>query len=585
MPFAIAARFLMDTYQGADSAGVSETYPSAERLYKALVATAYGVFGFHAGQTDNESALTDDQINDALHWLESNPPDAIRLPYRIRRNVSSAIVFRKRGSVMKQSEKYETKSNKAAQFTAYVDGEQGELIWQWEHGPESSDTRATLAALAYEVPYLGEACSPVRLTVLSKPSDFPEGYPFDKDHTWTRVDADSMFTSTRPVQEFQAPDEGHLAELQAGYAAAYPKKLSDSSKKPPQWGTERIPMPNTLTVRTRYIAYAEPESDEPANRIVHPWNLGFFIPALMVGDDASQSDGVVDDWTPQPSSLVAWCVALHRLLVRTWGYGASPMLTGRYAMKSVERPANNVAIQVLTARERELVDESLRDQLPGFLLMLPHDMPQDEVNALADVCASLQGQRLYYGSGQGTLQLGQADTTVDVDAVWRPVQPGCRRLWVPYPMCVSETRPIPDPDGSHGKWTAAQGVALAIAHVWRDVIAGQLPDRRHEELKSSVRRNWQYWDQAECVLNGQNRVRVYGAHGTYRSQMSDYVHKTQPNTLITGLSAQIAFDEAWNVERTALAIGQSRHMGGGLLLPVDVPDQLFDEKGNLLWMR
>ena len=582
MPFAIAARFLLDTYQGSDSAGVSESYPSVERLYKALVATAYGVFGFQHDHDDDEAVLTDAQIVDALHWLESNPPDAIRLPYRMRRNEVSSTVFRKRGSA-KENTGYQVDSQRAVRSTAYPDDEEGELIWQWEHGPESDSTRQALAALVQEVPYLGEACSPVRLSPLSGPGDFPEGYPFDANHAWRRVDGDALFTSTARTKEFQAPSEGHLNELQTGYATAYPRKVNDSTKKPPQWGTEQMPMPNTLTVHTQFVAYAEPSSAEPVNQIMRPWNLAFFIPARVIGDKRDHIAEKGGDWSPQGSSLVSWCVALHRLLVKTWGYGASPMLTGKYVMKGVARPANNVAIQVLTAKE--LVDESLCDQLPGFLLLLPRDMPRDEVNALADVCASLQGHRLYYGSGQGTLQLGEVDTTVDVDAIWRPVQPGCRRLWVPYPMCVSETRPIPDPDGSHGKWTAKQGVALAVAHVWRDAIVRQLPDRRDAVAKAGARKCLQYWDQADCVLNGRNRVHVYGAHSVFYPQMNDYVHRTQPNTLITGLTSQIAFDEDWNVERTAVAIGQSRHLGGGLLLPVDVPVQLFDEEGNLSWMR
>lgn len=35
-------------------------------------------------------------------------------------------------------------------------------------------------------------------------------------------------------------------------------------------------------------------------------------------------------WNPRDDELTAWCVALHRLLVRRWGTDVSPYLTGRW---------------------------------------------------------------------------------------------------------------------------------------------------------------------------------------------------------------------------------------------------------------
>lgn len=40
MAFAITANFLLGTYQGSDSGGRPEPYPSPDRLYKACVAAA-----------------------------------------------------------------------------------------------------------------------------------------------------------------------------------------------------------------------------------------------------------------------------------------------------------------------------------------------------------------------------------------------------------------------------------------------------------------------------------------------------------------------------------------------------------------
>ena len=94
MPFTITARFLLHTYQGADTTGKPERYPSPERLYKALVSTAYGAFGFNSKYAKQESRVSDQQLEAVFRWLETNPPDAIRAPRMSRRNGSDAIVYR-----------------------------------------------------------------------------------------------------------------------------------------------------------------------------------------------------------------------------------------------------------------------------------------------------------------------------------------------------------------------------------------------------------------------------------------------------------------------------------------------------------
>lgn len=76
MAFAITANFLLGTYQGSDSGGRPEPYPSPDRLYKACVAAAYNTFDFER-QTDDR-VLTDEQIKNALAWLEDNPPHSIQ---------------------------------------------------------------------------------------------------------------------------------------------------------------------------------------------------------------------------------------------------------------------------------------------------------------------------------------------------------------------------------------------------------------------------------------------------------------------------------------------------------------------------
>lgn len=69
MAFAITANFLLGTYQGSDSGGRPEPYPSPDRLYKACVAAAYNTFDFER-QTDDR-VLTDEQIKGEEKFLLS----------------------------------------------------------------------------------------------------------------------------------------------------------------------------------------------------------------------------------------------------------------------------------------------------------------------------------------------------------------------------------------------------------------------------------------------------------------------------------------------------------------------------------
>ncbi len=164
MSFAISAYFPLGFYQGSDSGGKPEPYPSPNRLYSALVSTAYLTFGFEKHAVD--SSLTDEQIHDALAWLEGNPPQEILFP-RIVKAGSDAIAYRNKGYVIdakKKNPQDKISSANASIATAYMqEPESGILLtWKWDENP-SIEIARTLDSLCNEVPYLGEACSVVEL--------------------------------------------------------------------------------------------------------------------------------------------------------------------------------------------------------------------------------------------------------------------------------------------------------------------------------------------------------------------------------------------------------------------------------------
>ena len=106
--------------------------------------------------------------------------------------------------------------------------------------------------------------------------------------------------------------------------------------------------------------------------------------------------GEKSEWKPSESEYVGWAVALHRFLVKQWGVDPAPSLVGKY-VSGIKRPANNVAIQILDSELKSSYGIQLRDdvarKLPGFLIMLPKDMPQHDMQKLYDVCKRSKGKR------------------------------------------------------------------------------------------------------------------------------------------------------------------------------------------------
>ena len=126
-----------------------------------------------------------------------------------------------------------------------------------------------------------------------------------------------------------------------------------------------------------------------------PWTRVIVMSVTV--DEGHQ--GEKSEWKPSESEYVGWAVALHRFLVKQWGVDPAPSLVGKY-VSGIKRPANNVAIQILDSELKSSYGIQLRDdvarKLPGFLIMLPKDMPQHDMQKLYDVCKRSKGKTLYF---------------------------------------------------------------------------------------------------------------------------------------------------------------------------------------------
>lgn len=579
MSFAISAYFPLGFYQGSDSGGKPEPYPSPNRLYSALVSTAYLTFGFEKHAVD--SSLTDEQIHDALAWLEGNPPQEILFP-RIVKAGSDAIAYRNKGYVIdakKKNPQDKISSANASIATAYMqEPESGILLtWKWDENP-SIEIARTLDSLCNEVPYLGEACSVVELQT-------HENYvlPYDAlDSVWTLSSESALKGVSRRNRSFSVPKEGRLEDLKMAFATVNPtskgkrKDLKVSFKE-----DEQNFLNEYLPLQTEGHARYNPPSSQEGSALKAPWPVAFYL-------EVEEIDGKCDEdgkpvWEPDESTFIGWAVALHRFLVKQWGIDPSPMLIGKYA-PGIDRPANNVAIQIFDSALKNQYAHELREDIsemgPGFLIMVPRNMPQSDIQRLQNICRQVKGKTLYYTSNETTLRLG-AFTTIDAEHLWRPVVEGMCRYWTPRPFAIAETRIIPDI--RHGrKWKVREDVCLALGHVWRDQYVSRLSNDNREE---------RYWDLVDAVKAKGSNFRVFDCRAVHRVNMSDYVHHANASNILRGVSALIAIsDDAKSLDCAALAIGQSRHLGGGFLIPMDFSvsalksDECFG-KGASIWLK
>lgn len=216
---------------------------------------------------------------------------------------------------------------------------------------------------------------------------------------------------------------------------------------------------------------------------------------------------------------------------------------------------------------------------PELAILIPSDMSKGDIGKLRDVCAGAEGKSLYYAPEKSTLRIGKV-TTVDAEHFWKPVAPGMCRYWAVRPMAIAETRPIPDIK-LHRKWGVYEALCLSIGHVWRS----QYPQ------SSEGSREERYWNIVDAVSAKTSHFRIYNYRTVHRANMTDYVHRANGSNILHGMNALIAISDAGeSLDCAAMAIGQSRHLGGGFLVPADFSVSVCQsdddfEKGIPTWLK
>jgi CRISPR-associated protein Csb2 len=465
-------------------------------------------FGPRAVEHGNDELELDDADGAALRWLEENPPDSVHLP-ELLINVGRVTAYRDDGTLKKSKDAISIKKlPKSPDAGTAVDGQ---FAWIWRETPPEP-VRAALEQLCPDVAYLGTTEAPVRLIAVT-------GEDFSATHD---LEAGAgLFTPGGAGIERPAP--GRLAELSEAHRAATGKPPKASSDN---WKTDEkslSPVPGRKATETAWYA---PRAAEPAQV---PWPEAIVIP----------TDAAVPE-----QERVAWAVAVHRRLIQLIGFGAPPMITGAYP-EGVRRPANRVALHFLDDRM------PARQRLNGLVILVPEGADTADLDALRRAAAELTSVR---GPGGRIRKLDVNRLQVVAgNNFWEAPAPGAIRLWHTAPPAVPDTRGSRDDE-----WNFAHAALLSVGFAWKD------------RLPKSPGRGAAYY-RGLAAGASEAGVTVVHAKAIRTTHIGRYVHKINEHAVVRPYTATLSMGDLTGAS-TIQAIGQTRHLGGGLLVPFDVPE-------------
>ena len=384
----------------------------------------------------------------------------------------------------------------------------GQFVWTWTETPPPPVVEA-LEALCPDVPYLGTTETPVRLTSSRTAAD--PTHTLDRDaglFTGSGVDIDSPVT-------------GRVDELTAAHNAARGRAPSvrHDAVGTDERSASAVP-PRSAARAARYAPVQAALGDVPWPEV------------LVVPLDRGNSRPVPE------RDKVRWAVAAHRALIRSAGDGAPPLLTGVYP-PGVARPANRIALHLLDEHDTA-----------ALAVLLPRGADPGELDA---ALAALRTMRTFRGPGGVLAHLGHAEYRAG-ELFWPQRPPGTVRLWQTTPPAVPDTR------GHDAGWTFGHAALLSLGFVWQH--STQMPrvpgrgDARYRAMVAAVN------DAGAAALS---------VEPLRTSAVQHYVHRVNEHAVVRPYRATVTVGDLGG-DRTVQAIGQSRHLGGGLLVPLDLPE-------------
>ena len=510
-PVSITAHFPLGVYHGHAVDGSPDPIPSPARLFAALVSVA------HTGAAAAADGQAAPDIDEVLTWLENHPPHGLHIPSTTPVQTGNRVAYRKTGTIEKNQPKT------AAKATSDGYAINGEIGWIWDDMPDG--VRDVLSRLCEDVPCLGEMDSPVVMSIETVEAN------------WRLDPAATAFTPGGLRVQVPAPGRTRvLRELHSQSRPLKPPSASADAFHPTGDSVRAFP---TSEECLRTVRYAEAGPLRHADGDHSPWcDVLIFLADEGTGREIA------------PERRVSWCVAFHKALIKRIGDGAPPIVTGRY-QRNMEKPANHLAIQYVPASVLSQSTVEAVSGAPGaFLIMLPSGVSDDDEAVILRALAGMT--QLNHRRDEAPARLRPVGEVYDAQGFWRPPVRGTLRLWSPTPVAV------PEVNRQRGEWTFEDAILLSLGFVWRD---------RFDAVPKGI--------QGYRSLVAQVRERGAGVMWYHRitRNPSFYAHRmpqgvtAQPYTALVSAGDLLADTEL-------AAVGQSRHLGGGLLVPADLPAEL-----------
>lgn len=506
MSFAVLAEFPLGNYRAHRGGGLLDEVISPARLHAALL-NAAGSGPRAVEDDDGLGPCAADAI--VLEWLERHPPDGLVLPPRAVTDERMEH-FRDDGTLFRSKGRYTVKrpGKRLPGAVAWS----GLVGWCWSEPPEHTVQEA-LAALCRDVAYLGMAECPVRLHL-------DEATP-----THERAEVTAFDGTGIPMP---AAVPGRTQELERAHATittANPNVRQDAIGSDEK--TVRAPVPSER-LRTTHYRRSAPESVEAPGWPV-PWETVVCVPLSREVPEEQR---------------VAAAVSVHRGLIKRLdhlGFDVPPCVTGVYP-QSQRRQANGAAIHFLPGQRSAW--HRGPDGAPVLAVMIPAGAPE----AADAIEHAVPGLRPILTSRNGDpVRVTGPPVRVPAGAFWAPPVQGAVRWWETEPAAVPDLRP------PRRNWSGADTIAASTALLWRDALA--VPGRGDVRSRALAERVQELGVQVRDVRQ------VPG-------EAARFVHKTPKGAVVRPYRAILHLGELAG-DRTVLALGQSRHLGCGLLVPRD----------------
>lgn len=454
---------------------------------------------------DGTVAQPNDRDRDALTWLEQHPPDGVVLP-RTCEVRTSVYGYRREGTLVKEGG-VGPKDKVVARARVGLVAVDGSFAWTWQE-PPPPDVRNSLEGLCGDVAHLGNAETPVRMRV-------GEAHP-----THRRAPEADLF-GTADGLDLDVPGPGRTDALAGAYDAGRKAVTLAGDRYAASEAPRSASFVEDGRRAARFLALA-PEIEPDG-----PWST------VLLAGFGNPLDSVRDE------DHVGWAAAVHRALIALIGDGAPAVLTGTY-LPEARQPANRVSVQLFPPDAVRAAGLDHEGTVLG--LLLPTGAAGIDVATVRQAFSRLR--RIHVGKATRTLSPLPARSA---RTFWPSAGSG---LFEIRPAAVADTRPL-------GRdWTIADAVALSLGFVLRD----------RAELQGTGRGTARHRETARLVVEA--GLAVHAVERVMDGDLSRYVHRIHQSRVVQPYRARLSLGDLLD-ERTLICLGQSRHLGGGLLVPVE----------------